>query len=154
MAFEYHQSLYKPLHPAKYKGDPTRIVCRSSWERRFCHYVDTTPGILAWSSEEFFIPYIKPTDGQTHRYYPDFYLEVQAVGGVIKYVVEIKPKKDITFSGVPKSRRVRQSRKFITEAITYAVNAAKWEAAKKYCAARGWKFIVLTEDHLFMGKHG
>ncbi len=141
-----YQSLYKPKNPAKYKGDPTKIICRSSWERRFCYYCDTTPGILVWMSEEFFIPYAKPTDeGRTHRYYPDFYIEVASNSGEVKkFVIEIKPKKD---GQPPKARR--QTRKFLSEAATFMVNQAKWDAAKKYCATRGWTFLVLTEDHLF-----
>lgn len=34
------------------------------------------------------------------------------------------------------------------EQCTYAVNQAKWKAARQYAKQRGWKFIVLTEDEL------
>ena len=31
------KSLFKPTKPRKYKGDVSNIICRSSWERRFCN---------------------------------------------------------------------------------------------------------------------
>jgi hypothetical protein len=140
-----HTSRYKPRHPEKYRGNPTNIICRSSWERRFCRYCDDTPGILRWSSEEFHIPYRKPTDGHVHRYFPDFYIEVKtADGGVKTFVIEIKPKVQ---TAPPKPRRKTQ--RFLSEVATFAVNKAKWLAAQEFCSTRGWTFLVLTEDHLF-----
>lgn len=139
------KGMFKPKHPEKYAGDSTRIVFRSSWERTFFRYCDDTPGILKWSSEEIIIPYAKPTDGQTHRYFPDVYMEVQTVGGITKkFLIEIKPKMQCL---PPKPRK--KTHKYLSEAATFMVNQAKWAAAKKYCAARGWTFLVLTEDHLF-----
>lgn len=140
-----HKSRYVPKHPEKYMGDPTQIFCRSSWERKFCRYCDDTPGVVRWQSEEFSIPYVKPTDNQVHRYFPDFYIEVKkAGGGVKKFVIEIKPKKH---SMMPTPRKKTQ--KYITEVVTVAINQAKWAAAEEYCKKRGWTFLVLTEDHLF-----
>ena len=54
------KSKYKPSHPTKYKGDASNIICRSSWERKFCRWCDLNENILAWGSEEFCIPYISP----------------------------------------------------------------------------------------------
>ncbi len=34
------KSLFKPTKPKKYKGDVNNIICRSSWERRFCNWCD------------------------------------------------------------------------------------------------------------------
>ena len=65
------KSKFKPSFPQKYQGDPNNIICRSSWERRFCNYCDTNPNILRWASEEFSIPYVSPVDNRVHRYYPD-----------------------------------------------------------------------------------
>jgi hypothetical protein len=42
----------------------------------------------------------------------------------------------------------KQKKTFITEATTYVINQAKWEAAKKYADKRGWKFTILTEKDL------
>ena len=38
--------------------------------------------------------------------------------------------------------------KYLREARTYAINRAKWEAAEEYCLDRGYKFRIITEDHL------
>ena len=88
------KSKYKPSFPKKYKGDPNNIICRSSWERKFCRYCDLNENILEWGSEEFYIPYISPLDRRVHRYFPDFIMKVKESTGHIKtYVVEVKPKR-------------------------------------------------------------
>ena len=88
------KSLFKPTKPKKYKGDARNIICRSSWERRFCNWCDTNESILEWGSEEFWIPYLSPIDNRTHRYFPDFIIKVKESTGNIKtYVIEVKPKR-------------------------------------------------------------
>jgi hypothetical protein len=32
--------------------------------------------------------------------------------------------------------------------MTYAVNQAKWKAAKEFCSDHMWEFIILTEKEL------
>ena len=78
------KSKYKPSYPSKYKGDPNNIICRSSWERKFCRWCDLNENILAWGSEEFCIPYISPIDNRVHRYFPDFLIKVKESTGKIK----------------------------------------------------------------------
>ena len=83
---------YKPLNPKKYKGDPTNIIYRSSWERRCMIYFDRTPNILEWQSEEFFIPYKSPVDGKIHRYFPDFKIKVlNKQKNFESILIEVKP---------------------------------------------------------------
>lgn len=139
-----YKSLYTPLNPSKYLGDPDNIICRSSWERGFAKYCDTTPGVIRWASEELFIPYVSPLDGQIHRYFPDFVMEIKTLAGVKKFVVEIKPFRQ---TKPPEPRR--KTKKFLMEAATFAVNQAKWQAAKEFCDTQGWTFLVLTEKELF-----
>ena len=43
------KSLFKPTKPKKYKGDVTNIICRSSWERRFCNWCDLNENITELS---------------------------------------------------------------------------------------------------------
>ena len=74
---ESNKSKYKPSFPKKYKGNPNNIICRSTWERRFCRWCDLNENILEWGSEEFFIPYISPVDHRVHRYFPDFIIKVK-----------------------------------------------------------------------------
>jgi len=88
------KGLFKPRNVKKYKGDPTKIIYRSSWECRFMMYLDANPSVIEWASEEFSIPYVSPVDGKIHRYFPDFWMKVRdATTSQIKtIVVEIKPK--------------------------------------------------------------
>ena len=93
---ESKKSLYKPSFPKKYQGDVRNIVCRSTWERKFCQYCDINENILEWGSEEFWIPYKSPVDNRTHRYFPDFIIKVKESTGQIKtYVIEVKPRKQL-----------------------------------------------------------
>ena len=91
---ESKKSFFRPSFPKKYKGNPNNIICRSTWETKFCNYCDLNENILEWASEEFFIKYVSPVDNRFHRYYPDFLIKVKESTGEIKtYVIEVKPKK-------------------------------------------------------------
>ena len=46
---------------SKYRGDPTKIIYRSLWERKFMIYCDANVNVLEWASEEVIIPYKDPT---------------------------------------------------------------------------------------------
>ena len=140
-----YQGMYTPKNPSKYVGDPQNIVYRSLWEKRFFDYCDTKSEVLEWASEEFFVPYLSPVDKQMHRYFPDVYLKVKTETGHKVLIVEIKPK----YQTQQPQQRKRRTKKFLTEVATYAVNQAKWAAARAYCAQRQWQFLVLTEEHLF-----
>ena len=140
-----YKGKYKPSYPQKYKGDPTNIIYRSLWERKFCVYCDLNENILEWSSEEKAIAYRSPIDGKIHRYFPDFLIKVKESNGSIKkYMIEIKPKKQT----VPPPKPKRQTKQYISEVYEYARNQAKWEAAKEWCADRGYEFKVITENEL------
>ena len=140
-----YKGKYKPSFPEKYKGDPTNIIYRSLWERKFCVYCDTNERILEWSSEEKYIPYRSPIDGKIHRYFPDFLIKVKESNGSIKkYMIEIKPSKQT----VPPQKPQRQTKKYISEVYEYAKNQSKWEAAKDWCADRGYEFKIITEHEL------
>ena len=140
-----YRGKYYPSFPRKYKGDPTNIIYRSLWERKFMVYCDKNTSILEWGSEEIALPYISPHDSRVHRYFPDFYIKVQENTGKIKrYLIEVKPLKQTTKPKKPK----RQTKGYIREAFEYARNQAKWKAARVYCADRMWEFKVITEKEL------
>ena len=140
-----YRGKYYPSFPRKYKGDPTNIIYRSLWERKFMVYCDKNAKILEWGSEEIALPYISPHDSRVHRYFPDFYIKVQENTGKIKrYLIEVKPLKQTTKPKKPK----RQTKGYIREAFEYARNQAKWTAAREYCADRMWEFKVITEKEL------
>ena len=142
---ESRKSRYHPSFPNKYKGNANNIICRSNWERKFCKWCDSNPNILEWGSEEFFIPYLSPTDNRVHRYFPDFIIKVKESNGQIKrYVIEVKPKKQTR----PPIRKTKPTKSYIYECTTYAVNQAKWKAAKDWCDDRRIEFKIITEDEL------
>jgi len=136
---------FRPRNPKKYRGDPSKIVYRSSWEARCMSYFDKNENVIWWSSEEIIVPYRSPVDGKVHRYYPDFIIKVkQKDGGIKTIMIEIKPeyqKKE------PKVQK-RKTKKYINEVFTYAINQAKWKAASSFCKDRLWEFYVLTEKDL------
>ena len=139
------KSKYKPSNPQKYKGDYNNIICRSTWERKFCRWCDLNESIISWGSEEFFIPYISPVDNRVHRYFPDFIIKVKESTGKIKtYVVEVKPAKQTA----PPKKKSRVTKSYLFECKTYAVNQAKWKAAQEYCADRRIEFKIITEREL------
>ena len=138
------KSKYKPENPRKYKGDYRNIICRSSWERKFCRWCDLNESILEWGSEEFFIPYRSP-DGRVRRYFPDFIMKVKETNGEVKtYVIEVKPLRQTK----PPKKKKRVTKSYIYECTTYAVNQAKWKAADEWCKDRKIEFKIITEKEL------
>jgi len=140
-----NKGFFKPKNPQKYKGNPTQIIYRSSWECRVMSFLDNNPSVVQWSSEEIVIPYLSPIDRKVHRYFPDFYIKVKDKNNTIKEMIwEIKPKKQ---SSQPK-KQSRITQRYINEVVTWGINEAKWKAAEEYCLDRGWQFKVLTEEDI------
>jgi hypothetical protein len=138
---KFHQGIFKPKNPRKYKGDPTKIVYRSSWELKCMNYFDQHPGILAWSSEEIIVPYICPTDGRAHRYFPDFVIMNRDKK---IFMIEVKPSKETA----PPVKKGKKTKRYIQEVMTWGKNEAKWKAAEAYCKKKGWEFMIMTEKEL------
>ena len=147
-----YRGKFRPKHPEKYKGDPTKIQYRSLWELKVMRKFDDHPDIVEWQSEEIAIPYLNPVKGKTSRYFPDFVIKKHI--GDNKYqmiMIEVKPKKQTVPPDPSKKHNTptgRVSRRFLNEAATYAINEAKWKAAMRYCKERGWLFSIMTEDHI------
>jgi hypothetical protein len=134
-----YKSVYNPKNPKKYAGDASKIVCRSLWERNVCKFCDETPNIIKWSSEEISIPYVSPLDKKVHNYYPDFLIQFKNSAGLHNWMVEVKPKKQ-TYLKENASKK---------EKVTWIINTAKWQAAKKYCDIHNIVFKIVTEKDLF-----
>lgn len=150
-----HSGRFKPKNPKKYKGDPTGIIYRSSWEATVMMYCDKHPDVLEWSSEEIVIPYISPKDNRRHRYFPDFVIKRKGKDGRIQtLMVEVKPYAQTLPPNPNKSKtpKGRVSRRFLNEVMTYGINSAKWEAAEKYCKKKGWHFVKWTEHEIGIKK--
>ena len=141
-----HHGKYFPRHPKKYKGNPTNIVYRSSWEKKFMNWCDLTESVSEWQSEEFFIPYRSPIDGRVHRYYPDFFVKYKDSHGKRRVlVIEVKPKKE---TKMPTTNPKRRTKSWAYSVRTYAVNQAKWKAAKEFCKDNNYEFKIMTEHEL------
>jgi hypothetical protein len=147
-----YKGRYSPQNPQKYKGDPTKIIYRSLWERKFMIYCDTNANVLEWASEEVIIPYRDPTSGKNRKYYPDFWVKyIDKEGKIAIRLIEVKPKRQLLEPDPKKKYNTptgRLSTKYVREVKTYAVNQAKFKAAKEFCLDRKWQFQILTEDHL------
>lgn len=147
---KYLQGKFRPQNPNKYKGDPTNIVFRSSYELKFMNYCDLTESVSEWRSEEFWIPYISPIDGKVHRYFPDFFVKYKDKNGNLRtLVVEVKPEKDLK---MPDQNPKRKTKSWAYSVKTWAVNQSKWKAAKEYCEDRNYEFKILTEKELGISK--
>lgn len=109
------------------------------------NYLDGHKDVVEWSSEEFCIPYRSPVDNRIHRYFPDFYVKKINKEGIVETVViEVKPKAQT----LEPKRPAKQTKRYITEVMTYGVNQAKWKAAREFCADRKWTFQIFTEKEL------
>ena len=140
------QGKFRPENPDKYKGDPSNIVYRSSWERIFCNWCDKNDKITKWQSEEKAIPYYDPVAQKNRRYFPDFIIQFERKDGVMMTeMIEIKPQKQI--DGPPKNPK-RRTKAWMNAVQTYITNQAKWEAACSYCEDRGMSFRLISEKHL------
>jgi hypothetical protein len=129
-----------PKNPNKYIGNPNDIWFRSSWEIVAMKRFDSSPSVLKWCSEEIAIPYIKPTDGKVHNYFPDFIVIYRGrAGEIVKSVIEVKPLKET----------LDEEANNMYDKVALTINKAKWAAASHWCAARGMKFEIVTERTLF-----
>ena len=137
---------YSPSNPKKYRGNPSKVIYRSLWERKLMVYCDMNDKILEWGSEEIIIPYVSPWDNRMHRYFPDFYMKVrQADGSIKRFIVEVKPKYQCK---PPDANPKRKTRQWLSSVKTWTVNEAKWKSANEFCLDHGMEFKILTEDHL------
>lgn len=141
-----YKGKFRPKNPQKYQGRADNIVFRSAWELTFLQYCDTNPNVLKYASEEVAINYYFVGTGKWHRYFPDMLLQIRTPQNTIEtLVVEIKPYKQT----IPPTHTSLTGRKKLREAVEYAKNQAKWQAASAWAKQRGWKFVVITEKELF-----
>lgn len=122
-------------------------VTRSSYEAKFCRWLDNNPNVIEWSSECIEINYFDVTSNKMRRYFPDFYMKaINKDGEEIKYIIEIKPYKE---THAPRKSVKKSRRTFLTETITWKKNLSKWKSAEDWCNRHGYQFKILTERELF-----
>ena len=130
---------YKVTNPKKYKGDFTKVVYRSLWEKYVFQWCDMNPDVKQWNSEETVIPYYYEVDKRYHRYFVDLKIVMKEK----TILVEIKPEKE---TAPPTGEK--RTKRYINESLTYIKNMNKWEAANEYAKDRGWEFQIWTEKTL------
>jgi hypothetical protein len=140
MDFMAYSGKYIVKIPSKYKGDHTKVVYRSMWERNAFAWCESNTSVKEWSSEEVVIPYYYDVDKKYHRYFMD--LRITYTDGRT-VLVEIKPAKE-----TEPPKRPDKSRRYLNEALTYIKNKNKWEQAAEYAKDRGWGFEIWTEHTL------
>ena len=136
---KYRQGVFIPNNKDKFVG--TSAIYRSGLELRFMRFCDNNPNIIKWGSENIVIPYISPVDGRAHRYFVDNFVVIKEGAKIGKYLIEIKPYKH-TF--VP-TTKYKKREHLIYEQSMYAINQAKWTAAREFCKRKGLEFLILTE---------
>ena len=67
-------------------------------------------------------------------------------GRIKRYVIEVKPYKQTI---PPTKTKNKKSQTYISEVKTYAINDAKWKAAREFCEDRMLEFKIITEKELF-----
>jgi len=151
---KYKQGNYLVQNPEKYIGSYP-IVYRSSWEFAFCRFCDINQNVKKWSAEGIEIPYQivnnKTQMLETHRYYPDFYIETINANDPETYnrlVVEIKPKSETEMPVPPKKQTLKMLENFEYAQMTYKKNLHKWAHTKDWCEKRNLHFKIITEDWL------
>lgn len=137
------------LNPEKYQGDPTNIVCRSSWETKFVKWCDRNPSVLKYASEEFSIPYYSQADQKWRRYFVDFVIQLKQSDGNIKnFLIEIKPEQQTR----PPKQGKKKTKTYLKEVYDWQVNNDKWNAAEQFAKDNNMEFIVLNEYDLGISK--
>jgi len=141
----YKQGIFNPKNLNKYKGS-LPIIYRSGLELKTFRYLDNNPNVITWGSESIVIPYQSPADGKIHRYFVDVVAALKSKDGTIKkLLIEIKPEKQ---TRPPVESTKKKQKTMIYEKYQWAVNQAKWEAARAWCKTKGYIFVIMNETHL------
>ena len=136
---KFANGFFQINNPDKYVGKKVPHF-RSSWEHSFMKFCDTNPAVLQWASESIHIPYLNPFTNKNTIYVPDFLIVYQDKNGKNHAeVIEVKPSKETTM----------ESARSIRDEAAAALNMAKWEAARKFCASQGMTFRVVNENDIF-----
>lgn len=139
---KYRQGIFTPINKEKFIG--SKAIYRSGLELKFMRFCDNNSNVIMWGSENVIVPYISPIDGRVHRYFVDNFVVIKESNVVKKYLVEIKPSKQT----VAPTTKYKKKEHLIYEQSMFAVNQAKWAAAREFCKKKGLEFLILTEKEI------
>jgi len=134
---------YYPINECKKYAGRGPIIYRSSWEYKFCKYCESTSAVTNWVSEPFEIKYINSLDGRWHKYYADFLIKMDNGD---RYLIEIKPKAQLQKPNPPKRKTKKAVKNYKYAYEMYVTNMCKIQYAEDFCAKKGIKFKIITED--------
>ena len=135
---KYNQGVYQPRNSEKYIGKSLPRY-RSGWELTVMRMCDNHPGIIAWSSESYRIPYVHPITGKRTTYVPDFFIVyVDKNGKKHAEMIEVKPGSQIMGNAKSKYDKAQA-----------VINETKWRYARQYCKQQGIGFRVITETDIY-----
>lgn len=110
------------------------IIYRSSYEKIFIEYLESSKSVESWGSECIGIKYIDKFDNTEHEYFPDYVAKINGV----THIFEVKPYKQC----IPPDKNLpRDSYTW----RTYIKNLSKWEATKRFCVQNNMVFKIITE---------
>jgi hypothetical protein len=138
---KYATGKFQVKNSDKYVGKK-QPTYRSGWEFTFMQFCDNNPAVVSWASEPFMVPYRNPFTGKNTIYVPDFLIVyVDKSGQKHAEVVEVKPRNQVSMESARSPR----------DRAAAVLNAAKWAAAKAWCAQQGLQFRIVTEEDIFAG---
>lgn len=134
----YHQGYVNPSSLKKYATECANqpIIFRSGLEWKFMQFCEMNNYITKWASEPLGIPYYNRLTKKKATYYIDYIIENK---NGEKCLVEVKPYAQTQKPGAFDSTWAKK---------TWITNVDKWNAAQKYAADHGMKFIIVTEKTL------
>jgi len=136
----FAQGKFTLKNPEKYIGGRTPTY-RSSWEFAFMRMCDTNEAVTKWASEAVKIPYRNPFTGKYTIYVPDFFIVyTDKTGRDHVELIEVKPANQAFKESLGRSK---------SNQAHYALNQAKWGAARAYCKQKGITFRIVTEGDIF-----
>ena len=116
---DWYQGAFVPKNTNKCINK-TAIQYRSSWECRFCNWLDQNQSVQKWGYEVVSIPYRYDVDGRVHTYIVDFYAEILNRDNKIdKYLIEIKPKNQGEKPLMPKKKSMKSMKNYFYEAHNF-----------------------------------
>ena len=78
-------------------------------------------------------------------YYTDGVVLIKEGDKLTRYLIEIKPQAQTV---PPKPSKRKKQSSLLYETQMYAVNSAKWAAAKEWASRNKFEFLILTEKEL------
>jgi hypothetical protein len=82
-------------------------------------------------------------DNKYHNYFPDYLVSLKN-GSV--YIVEVKPKAQLLKPEPPKRKTDKSLKSYKWAYETWVTNMCKKSAAEEFAKAKGWQFLLVTED--------